>query len=134
MARTGKTKGSQRSAISHQPKGLKYPKQPERVISLGRKNPLDGLVLEEDVGRAGCPSPPQSGVVGRDALPRDPQSTKLGGVGHTALPNCVYRDDPHGVWLYQGNCLTILDAIYATLAISLQVSAFGRSFPVVADG
>ena len=29
------------------------------------------------------------------------------------MPNCVYRDDAHGIWLYHGNCLSILDAIYA---------------------
>ena len=27
--------------------------------------------------------------------------------------NCVYRDDPHGIFLYQGDCLEVLDAIAA---------------------
>lgn len=27
--------------------------------------------------------------------------------------NCVYRDDDHGIFLYQGDCLEVLDAIYA---------------------
>jgi site-specific DNA-methyltransferase (adenine-specific) len=27
--------------------------------------------------------------------------------------NCVYRDDTHGIFLYQGDCLEVLDAIYA---------------------
>ena len=27
--------------------------------------------------------------------------------------NCVYRDDAHGIWLYQGDCLEVLDAIAA---------------------
>jgi hypothetical protein len=36
----------------------------------------------------------------------DEQATKM-----VALP--VYRDDAHGIWLYQGNCLAILDAIAA---------------------
>ncbi len=31
--------------------------------------------------------------------------------GALAPLNCVYRDDAHGIWLYHGNCLTILDAI-----------------------
>jgi site-specific DNA-methyltransferase (adenine-specific) len=26
--------------------------------------------------------------------------------------NCVYRDDPHGIFLYQGDCLEVMDAIY----------------------
>lgn len=27
--------------------------------------------------------------------------------------NCVYRDDPHGIYLYHGDCLAVLDAIAA---------------------
>ena len=27
--------------------------------------------------------------------------------------NCVYRDGPHGIFLYQGDCLEVLDAIAA---------------------
>ncbi len=27
--------------------------------------------------------------------------------------NCVYRDDPHGIFLYQGDCLEVMDAIAA---------------------
>ena len=36
-------------------------------------------------------------------------------LGETALVplNCTYRDDAHGIFLYQGDCLEVLDAIYA---------------------
>jgi site-specific DNA-methyltransferase (adenine-specific) len=33
--------------------------------------------------------------------------------GALAPLNCVYRDDPHGIFLYQGDCLEVLDAIAA---------------------
>lgn len=78
-------------------RAVRYPVQPERI---GTINPLDGLVVSEDVGRArppGEPSEPneQRGAPSRRALPVQP----------------IYRDDAHGIWLYQGNCLAILDAI-----------------------
>jgi site-specific DNA-methyltransferase (adenine-specific) len=81
-----------------------YAEQPERIVS---GSPLDGVVMEEGtaeaVGRACSPSAPSA--AGDD---------QRGGVGHTALPvKPVFRDDAHGIWLYQGNCLAILDAIYA---------------------
>ena len=47
-------------------------------------SPLDGIVVNEDAGATG-----------------------------TAPPNCIYRDDAHGIFLYHGNCLAILDAIHA---------------------
>jgi site-specific DNA-methyltransferase (adenine-specific) len=33
--------------------------------------------------------------------------------GALAPLNCVYRDDPHGIFLYQGDCLEVMDAIAA---------------------
>lgn len=101
-----KQKGSQRSAVSDQPKSggvgvspaavknIRYPQKPERIVQLGRKSPLDGLVMEEDVGR--------------DDLPQDDVAAS-----RAASAALGFRDDAHGIWLYQGNCLAILDAIYA---------------------
>ena len=89
-------------------KPVAYAETPEKVIPLGSANPLDGIVLEDPVaatesgGRARWPSAPSSA------------GEQLGGVGHTALPLApIYRDDAHGIWLYHGNCLSILDAIAA---------------------
>jgi hypothetical protein len=31
----------------------------------------------------------------------------------STIPALVFRDDTHGLWLYHGNCLELLDAIYA---------------------
>ena len=33
--------------------------------------------------------------------------------GALAPLNCAYRDDAHGIFLYQGDCLEVLDAIAA---------------------
>ena len=119
MARKGKKRSSQRSAISSQPKGesfvgavsnrdrvIRYPEKTERLVSLGHParsgtNPLDGLVLED------------AGVETANARELDANKSS------PALTP-IYRDDAHGIWLYQGNsagaragCLAILDAIYA---------------------
>jgi len=70
-----------------------YPLHPERLIHPDHPaNPLDGLVLED----VGLPAGVACGV-------------------HTAAVSLqpIFRDDTHGIWLYQGNCLTILDAIHA---------------------
>ena len=101
MARTSKKRTAGLSPAK--PHKTRYPVHPERLIHPDHPaNPLDGIVLE-DVGRAGWPSPPPSAT-----------DEHHGGVGHTALPlTPIYRDDTHGIWLYHGNCLAILDAIYA---------------------
>ncbi len=85
-------------------KRIRYTTPPEHLGSL---NPLDGLTVREDAALpAGVawavPSPIPA--VGRDASPRRPQA-----VSTPLTP--IYRDDARGIWLYHGNCLSILDAI-----------------------
>ncbi|HZV36353.1 MAG TPA: DNA methyltransferase, partial [Verrucomicrobiae bacterium] len=75
----------------------------------GPINPLQGLVLREE-----------SQV--RDALPRvrsddqqvvptsETQNPELG-TRNSAL-HLVYENPAHGLWLYNDNCLAVLDAIY----------------------
>jgi site-specific DNA-methyltransferase (adenine-specific) len=74
---------------------VRYSQQPEHIGS-----PLDGIVVSEDVGEKCAVA---GAVVGKPTA----QTADV-----TPL-NCVFRDDAHGIYLYQGNCLTILDAIYA---------------------
>jgi site-specific DNA-methyltransferase (adenine-specific) len=93
MARKKKNASSQRSVVSSQSTGIRYAEPPERI------NPVDGIVLEDTV----------AAVYDR----RDPKVEDRRSQSAATVPNCVYRDDAHGVWLYQGNCLTILDAIAA---------------------
>jgi len=85
-------------------RSVRYAEKPERVIPLGSTSPLDGVVVKEDVGSARSPSGPKgvdddSGRPGESSLPKQT----------TLQP--IYRDDAHGIWLYHGNCLSILDAI-----------------------
>jgi hypothetical protein len=72
-----------------------YPEQPERI------NPVEGIVIEDS-------------VVGRDGPPGRPSENVSGAPGGRAIPvQPIYRDDAHDIWLYHGNCLTILDGIAA---------------------
>lgn len=74
----------------------RYPEQPERIIS---GNPVDGVVLRET-----------------DQLTAETQSPQREDGSAASAPqrlNPVYSDPAHGIWLYQGNCLAILDAIAA---------------------
>jgi hypothetical protein len=72
---------------------VRYPEQPERI------NPLDGIVLEDAGGGT------------RSVASADERIGHEGPWPSTLAP--IYRDDAHGIWLYQGNCLSILDAIAA---------------------
>jgi len=74
----------------------KYAESPERI------NPVDGIVVETDIA-----------VGGRGEPPARPQTETDGRPGGSSLPHCAFRDDSRGIWLYQGNCLAILDAIAA---------------------
>jgi site-specific DNA-methyltransferase (adenine-specific) len=74
---------------------VRYAEQPERI------NPVDGIVLEDSGGVGVSPA----------AVPKIQSTTATGTVAPPLQP--IYRDDAHGIWLYQGNCLTILDAIAA---------------------
>jgi site-specific DNA-methyltransferase (adenine-specific) len=97
VARKAKKAGSQPSAVSSQRKAVRYEEQPERI------NPVDGIVLEDDVAallRSANPSVPAT----TPALHRSAATTNL---------HPIYSDSAHGIWLYQGNCLSILDAIGA---------------------
>jgi hypothetical protein len=75
-------------------KHLRYPEQPERIGSI---NPVEGVVLED--------------VVAAGFSLRATDERTLKGAATGLAP--IYRDDAHGIWLYQGNCLAILDAIAA---------------------
>jgi site-specific DNA-methyltransferase (adenine-specific) len=103
VARKAKQKSSQPSAVSGQRRRTRYDEQPEHI------NPVDGVVLEDAVA---------ADYVRRDPNVEDRRSqaesdeTRSSATA-AAIPNCVYRDDAHGIWLYQGNCLAILDAIAA---------------------
>ncbi|MGD0652329.1 MAG: site-specific DNA-methyltransferase [Verrucomicrobiia bacterium] len=85
---------------------VRYAEKPECL------SPLDGIVLEDDglsaeaVGRARSPSAPPSETHGRLGQPSLPDAA-------TISLEPIFRDDAHGIWLYHGNCLSILDAIYA---------------------
>jgi hypothetical protein len=85
---------------------IRYPGKPERLLTLGHNparsgtSPLDGLVLEGNEFTAGAVV--ASAVPAETSAPSAPLRL-----------NPVYRDDAHGIWLYHGNCLSILDAIYA---------------------
>jgi len=118
MARKGKQEGSQRSAVSSQPKGVHYAEQPERVIALGhsppssglrRTSPLDGLVLEENIFTTETQGAQKGEAVADSKLQHS--STPSSSPVQPLTP--IYRDDAHGIWLYQGNCLAIMDAIAA---------------------
>ncbi len=74
---------------------VRYAEKAERVVSLGSRSPLDGFVLEDNVA-AGF-------------SPRETYERTLKGAATNLTP--IYRDDAHGIWLYHGNCLSILDAI-----------------------
>ena len=89
MARKRKTTGSQRSAVSYQP-------TPERI------NPVDGILLRE------------TAELTAEALRAQREADSVLSASSASLRlNPVFRDDAHGLWLYQGNCLSILDAIAA---------------------
>ena len=90
-------------AVSNRDRVVRYAEQPERINppspGLRRTSPLVGIMVREDSGTG--VSPVHSA--------HDAAKT-----GETPVPlNCVHRDDAHGIWLYQGNCLAILDAIAA---------------------
>ena len=103
MAQKRKTVSNQPSAVSGRPAKARYAEQPERIYhDLGVVNPVDGIVLEDGVAallRSAVSSSPrtESAVDTTAATPLQP----------------VFRDDAHGIWLYHGNCLSILDAIAA---------------------
>jgi site-specific DNA-methyltransferase (adenine-specific) len=87
-------------------KTVRYVPKPERL------SPLDGIVLEDEglsseaVGRARSPSAPPSETHGRLGQPSLPDAA-------TIPIQPVFRDDAHGIYLYHGNCLAVLDAIAA---------------------
>lgn len=91
---------------------VRYPEKPERIVSLGQKrasvNPLDGLVLEDAVVESAVPAEKARAGV-ESAVPAESPAL---GTAHSTTLTPIYRDDAHGIWLYQGNCLSILDAIY----------------------
>ncbi len=62
------------------------------------KKPSERLRYPEQPERIGSINPIEGITLGENAL---------------APLNCVYRDDDHGIFLYQGDCLEVLDAIYA---------------------
>jgi len=74
-------------------KALTYAPRPERI------NPLDGLVLEE----------PVAAVCDRRNETIDDRRSQTAATVLTP----AYRDDAHGIFLYQGDCLEVLDAIAA---------------------
>ncbi len=62
------------------------------------KKPSELFRYHEKPERIGAINPVEGITIGEAAL---------------VLLNCVYRDDNHGVFLYQGDCLEVLDAIAA---------------------
>jgi site-specific DNA-methyltransferase (adenine-specific) len=56
------------------------------------------------------PAPPERLIAPGSASPLDSIVMEPGAL---APLNCVYRDDPHGIFLYQGDCLEVIDAIAA---------------------
>jgi hypothetical protein len=69
---------------------VNYSAPPERLIA------KDSIPVRRSLGEGGNPL---------DGIVMEP--------GALAPLNCVYRDDPHGIFLYQGDCLEVLDAIAA---------------------
>ena len=53
-------------------------------------------------------------VTGRDGVPPSQTETKSRGQRHAVPPNLIYSSDSPFIRLYHGNCLELLDAIYAT--------------------
>src|ERR1017187_5688357 len=85
----------------HRVHSVHYPLPAEHI---GPANPLDGITLAEDL-IGGTRSVASAGVVA--AVP----ASLAGGAAHPLTP--IYRDDAHGIFLYHGNCLSILDAVAA---------------------
>jgi site-specific DNA-methyltransferase (adenine-specific) len=67
-------------------------------------NPLDGLVLEDR---------PVESPINTDETPMG-KPIRVHPCASVVSPlSPAYRDDAHGIWLYHGNCLALLDAIAA---------------------
>ena len=95
-----------------------YTEPPERLIAKDNVNPLDGIVLEDITVPA--TSPRETTEVGVNRVPSPSHPSDLEGKAPRNLPkriiyplSPIFRDDVHGIWLYNGNCLSILDAIAA---------------------
>ena len=89
---------------SKRKKHVIYQQPRERIITPTTGSPLDGVVFED--GRDGPPGRPSG-----ESKIGAPKSASPEHFRGRALP--AYRDDAHGIFLYQGDCLEILDAIAA---------------------
>lgn len=67
----------------------------------------DGSIVAAGVSPAGSPGFQPGGSGG--GTPHEPS----GGTPDTTPPRLAFHDASHRLWLYQGNCLELLDAIYA---------------------
>jgi len=52
-------------------------------------------------------------VTGRDGVSPSQIKTENQGQRHAVPPNLIFHDASHRLWLYHGNCLELLDAIFA---------------------
>ena len=89
-------------------RGVRYPVHPERLIHPDHPaNPLDGIAMEDTA----LPADSGSAGVSPAVVPRGVGVSPAHPIHYPLTP--IYRDDSHGIWLYHGNCLTILDAVTA---------------------
>jgi site-specific DNA-methyltransferase (adenine-specific) len=99
--------GSPHGGRLQRPKSL-YRTKPAEVPPPGvAAQPISSghFELHEDGTIQVTPSSGESALSPRDDSSGNPQGSQG--------PVLTFRDDTHGLWLYHGNCLELLDAIYA---------------------